>query len=376
MNTPTFVVTVPAVRAPLRRSAVLGRPLASRIAVSQTRRAFLLVVACAPSDPPAEGDTESAAEVPVTDESSAVEAVETVADDTASGPVAESAAEEVVAGADDPASDQGDEKDSDAKPEQKRRRRRSRKREVTLPLEEMTVGMELDGTVKSVTDYGAFIGDMGTPTDGLLHVSQLAAGFVENVRDVVKVGDKVKVRVLSVDVGKGNFSLTKKTAEEIEAGSQPRGNRKEASKEAAAAKREALNRRWDEFTFDPEVFVDAKVMSVTDFGGFCQLVDENGAPLDSCPTDGLIHISELSKDRVSKVSDILTEGQIVKVRVTSTDRKRNRISMSLRPANEARSDEHTSASFAADMAEAEKNQPTFKTAFELAFETARGSSSK
>lgn len=258
---------------------------------------------------------------------------------------------------------------------ERRRRRRSRvKREVTLPLEDLTAGMELEGTVRGVTQYGAFIGDMGTPTDGLLHVSQLAAGFVENVSDVVNVGDKVKVRVLSVDLEKKTFSLTMKTAEEM---AQPRSRmeKKDNSRGTGASRREENKKKWEAFTFNPDKFVDAKILSLTDFGAFCQLLDENGAPLDTAPTDGLIHISELSVDRVKKVSDVLTIGDIVKVRVLATDPTRNRISMSLKPVHAEPEltkikGQESKQDVSKGMEAAKENQPTFKTSFELAFERA------
>jgi len=118
-----------------------------------------------------------------------VEESEPVVEPVIEEPVAEAAAEE--------------EKTEDG---ERPKRKRRRQREITLPLEKMTVGMELEGVVKTVTNYGAFVGDMGTPTDGLLHVSQLAAGFVQNVTDVVQVGSKVKVRVTEINLERKNFS--------------------------------------------------------------------------------------------------------------------------------------------------------------------------
>lgn len=287
------------------------------------------------------------------------------ADDAALEDVAESPVAEEAAGE---AADEGSEGAAAGADDQKRKkRRRARKREVTLPLEDIVVGQELEGVVRSVTDYGAFIGDMGTPTDGLLHVSQLAAGFVENVTDVVNVGDKVTVRVLGVDTAKGNFSLTMKTATELEerrGGGDGKKNRRDDKKE-----------KWNNFKYDPKEFVDARVTSITDFGAFCQFLNESGEVLESAPTEGLIHISEISENRVNNVSDVLSVGQGVKVRVLATDRKRNRISMSLKEFSEDNI-ETSKSDIAADMEKAASNQPTFKTSFELAFERAKASSSQ
>lgn len=279
-----------------------------------------------------------------------------VADDAAKEVVAD-AAPEVVAGSSTEAAPT-----KEAPKGERRKRRRRREVEVTLPFDQMTIGMELEGVVKSITSYGAFVGDMGTPTDGLMHVSQLAAGFVENVTDVVQVGSKVKVRVVDIDAVKGNFSLSMKPlpvpGEEPARGGGRGGGRGEARAAAAA--------KWSAFKFDPKAFIDAKVTSITDFGGFCQLLDAEGNPLENAPTDGLVHISELSESRVNSVSDVLAVGQAVKVRVSSIDKKRNRISLSMK---QWAPDE--TKTLAEDMAAHQSNQPTFKTSFELAFERAR-----
>lgn len=78
-----------------------------------------------------------------------------------------------------------------------------------MELKDLKEGMELVGTVRNVIDFGAFV-DIGVHEDGLVHISQLADRFVKHPLDVVKVGDVVKVRVLSVDVKKKRISLTMK----------------------------------------------------------------------------------------------------------------------------------------------------------------------
>jgi uncharacterized protein len=74
-------------------------------------------------------------------------------------------------------------------------------------MEELTPGMVLTGTVRNVIDFGAFV-DIGVHQDGLVHISQLADRYIKHPSDVVKVGDVVEVRVLSVDVAKKRISLT------------------------------------------------------------------------------------------------------------------------------------------------------------------------
>ncbi|MDQ6421152.1 Tex family protein [Paenibacillus sp. LHD-117] len=76
-----------------------------------------------------------------------------------------------------------------------------------LQIEDLTAGMELQGTVRNVIDFGAFV-DIGIKNDGLVHISQLSDKFVKHPMDVVSVGDTVTVWVLSVDLKKGRVGLT------------------------------------------------------------------------------------------------------------------------------------------------------------------------
>ena len=80
-------------------------------------------------------------------------------------------------------------------------------REDILDMKDLKEGMTLQGTVRNVIDFGAFV-DIGVHQDGLVHISQLADRYVKHPSDVVKVGDVVEVRVLSVDVAKKRISLT------------------------------------------------------------------------------------------------------------------------------------------------------------------------
>jgi uncharacterized protein len=82
-----------------------------------------------------------------------------------------------------------------------------------LELSDLQPGMQLTGTVRNVIDFGAFV-DIGVHQDGLVHISELSDRFVKHPREVVSVGDIVKVRVLSVDVQKKRIGLTMKTQKE------------------------------------------------------------------------------------------------------------------------------------------------------------------
>jgi protein Tex len=76
-----------------------------------------------------------------------------------------------------------------------------------LKLEDLSIGMELEGTVRNVVDFGAFI-DVGLKEDGLLHISKIAKHYIKHPKDVLNVGDIVKVFVLNIDLNKGKVGLT------------------------------------------------------------------------------------------------------------------------------------------------------------------------
>jgi uncharacterized protein len=91
-------------------------------------------------------------------------------------------------------------------------------REDVEKLEDLTLGMQLEGVVTNVTAFGAFV-DVGVHQDGLIHVSQLADRFIKDPSEVVKVGDKIKVRVLEVDLARKRIALSARSE-----GARPQGN--------------------------------------------------------------------------------------------------------------------------------------------------------
>ncbi|MCM2257223.1 MAG: RNA-binding transcriptional accessory protein [Vicinamibacteria bacterium] len=94
-------------------------------------------------------------------------------------------------------------------------------REDLKELKDLQPGMECPGVVTNVTNFGAFV-DIGVHHDGLVHVSQLGTRFFKDPREAVKPGDHVKVRVLSVDLEKGQFSLSMRPADEPKRHHKPR----------------------------------------------------------------------------------------------------------------------------------------------------------
>lgn len=82
-------------------------------------------------------------------------------------------------------------------------------RSDVLSFDDLKAGMELEGTVRNVVDFGAFV-DIGVKTDGLVHVSELSSRFIKHPMDVVSIGDNVKVRILDIDKERHKISLTMK----------------------------------------------------------------------------------------------------------------------------------------------------------------------
>jgi uncharacterized protein len=80
-------------------------------------------------------------------------------------------------------------------------------RQDVLSLEDLKEGMVLNGTVRNVVDFGAFV-DIGVKQDGLVHISQMADRYLKSPFEVVSVGDIVKVKVIKVDAGRGRISLS------------------------------------------------------------------------------------------------------------------------------------------------------------------------
>ncbi|WP_437901344.1 Tex family protein [Sorangium sp. So ce124] len=111
-------------------------------------------------------------------------------------------------------------------------------RDDVRTMEDLKPGMELEGVVTNVTAFGAFV-DIGVHQDGLVHVSQLADRFVKDPNEVAKVGDKIKVRVLEVDLVRKRISLTAKK------GGAPAGARPQAGGPSAGGDARGRNDRGD-----------------------------------------------------------------------------------------------------------------------------------
>ena len=78
-----------------------------------------------------------------------------------------------------------------------------------MDINDLVVGMELNGTVRNVIDFGAFV-DIGVHQDGLVHISEISEKYIKHPTEVLSVGDNVNVKVLSVDTAKKRISLSMK----------------------------------------------------------------------------------------------------------------------------------------------------------------------
>ena len=159
------------------------------------------------------------------------------------------------------------------------------------------VDKQYTGVVKSLTSYGAFV-DIGG-VDGLCHISELSWNNIKHPSEVVSVGDTIEVYVKSYDPENQKVSL---------------GYKKEEDNPWEKLK--------NEYPIGSEF--EAPVVSITKFGAFVRILPG---------IDGLVHISEISNERVNKVSDVLKVGDMVKVKLINVDFDRKRISLSMKLAS-------------------------------------------
>ena len=171
--------------------------------------------------------------------------------------------------------------------------------------EKIHVGDVVEGTVKNITDFGAFI-DLGG-ADGLLHISEMSWGRVENPKKVFKVGDVVTVLIKEF----------------------------EGNKIALSMKFEDAN-PWKDSAVKYAVgnVVTGKVARMTDFGAFVEL--ENGV-------DALLHVSQISKDHIEKPADVLKVGEEVTAKVVDFNEADKKISLSIKAMLEPEKKEETPA---------------------------------
>lgn len=201
------------------------------------------------------------------------------------------------------------------------------------PLADLEIGASVEGTVKAVQSYGAFL-DIGAQTDALLHVSRISDDFVSNVEDVVKAGDKITVRIVSIDADKGQVAVTARSEEAEKAASEKRGgggrrrDRPQRSGGDRAAQKQTLTGLADA-GYDSDKFVEGEVASVLDFGAFVRFDVSQLAESVEGELDGLVHISALQAGRTNSVADVVSVGDKVQIRVKNLDVEGGKVALSM-----------------------------------------------
>jgi len=161
-------------------------------------------------------------------------------------------------------------------------------------------GMEIDGLVKNITDFGAFV-DLGSGVDGLLHITDITWGRINHPSDRLSIGDKIKVKIIDIDVDKSRLSLGTKQLSQ-NPWEKIQDNFKEGDK------------------------VEGKIVNIMNYGVFIEI--EEGI-------EGLVHISEFSWTKhIKHPSDIYKVGDKVKTIILSIDKDNKKISLGVKQLSE------------------------------------------
>ena len=163
----------------------------------------------------------------------------------------------------------------------------------------LEVGQHFTGTVKNLTNYGAFV-DIGG-VDGMVHNTELSWKRIKHPSQVVSVGQQIDVFIKELDVEKKRISLGYKT-QEMDS--------------------------WFKFTqqYNEGDIVSAKIVSIMPFGAFAEVFED---------VDGLIHISKISTQRINSPADVLKVGDVVDVKITEIDDENRKLALSIRAITEA-----------------------------------------
>ncbi len=174
-----------------------------------------------------------------------------------------------------------------------------RRRRKEALIEELTLGEIRTGRVVSLENFGVFV-DIGG-AEGLVHLTELAWGHITHPRQAVAVGDKVEVQVIDIN---------------------PKARR------IGLSRRRILRDPWDEVAASMRrgQLVRGRVTKLTKFGAFARLVDNDAV-------EGLIHISELSSERVSHPREVVKRGEELVLRIVKIDLKERRLGLSLKSVN-------------------------------------------
>ena len=156
-------------------------------------------------------------------------------------------------------------------------------------------GQVVAGTVTKITDFGAFV-KLEEGVEGLVHVSEIDWGHVNHPRDVLKEGESVQVKILSADPRERRISLSI---------------------------RELKDNPWRRFIdkFSIDDVVDGEITEIKEFGAFMKITDE---------VDGLIHVSEISNERIATPADVLAVGQKIQAKIIGINEEKHQVRLSMR----------------------------------------------
>lgn len=198
---------------------------------------------------------------------------------------------------------------------------REREEKKKEQLEKLEAGVEMEGIVRSIKDFGAFV-DLGG-VDGLIHISKLSWDRVKHPSEVLEIGQKVQVKIDTIDKETGKLGLSY---------------------------RDLLDNPWDaaEADFGVGGIHKGTVTKIAAFGCFVRL---------AAGIEGLVHISELAHHRVSKVDAFVSEGQEVEVKILSFDREAQKIGLSMQAAQQLAQE---SSSTTADEPDEPQREPEVK----------------
>ncbi|MGC8856566.1 MAG: 30S ribosomal protein S1 [Anaerolineae bacterium] len=166
-------------------------------------------------------------------------------------------------------------------------------------INELQEGEVYTGRVTSLADFGAFVNINGA--DGLVHLSELSWEHIQHPREVLEVGQEVKVKVISIDREKKRIGLSIRALSE-----------------------DPWKKRIEKFSVGQ--LVEGVITRLTKFGAFARLEGD---------IEGLIHISEISENRIEHPKEVLKEGDVVALRVIRIDPEQHRIGLSLRKVDSA-----------------------------------------
>ena len=188
--------------------------------------------------------------------------------------------------------------------------------------EEIEVGFEYEGIVRSIQPYGAFV-ELEAGVDGMVHTTELSWQHIKSPEEVVSVGDKIKVFVKAVDKEKKRISLGYKTEE---------------------------TNPWTLFTaqYNEGDVITVKIVSIKPYGAFGEIIPG---------VDGLIHISQLSLKRVAKPEDVVSVGEEKEVKITGINYEKKKVDLSIRELLEPEPEEAQPEEEAPAEAEAPAEEP-------------------